>query len=273
MYEHQSAYHRLRVTEQLGVRSLGFERNQQSSMHVDDPFESDIEYVGYMHITLAVAPDAARTLMLGLGGGSVVKRMWRDYPAMHLDVVELDPEVVEVARAYFALPDDPRISVVVDDGRAFVERATGPYDIIIIDAFDDDHVPRPLTTDEFLRRCRDLLSPGGVIAYNLIGAVRGDLSKPFRSLHRTASNIWRTVWTFTVGSAEDAALTGNVVMLATDAELSQDAFLERIGNRVGGLVTVPAYERFAENLYTGPIRSGDVPIIADAPAGGHRRHR
>ncbi len=189
MYEHRSAYHRLRVTDANGVRSLIFEHNHQSSMHLDNPFESDIEYVGYLHLTLAVKPNATRTLVLGLGGGSVVKRMWRDYPAMRLDVVELDPEVVDVAHELFALPRDARISIIVDDGRAFVRRAAGPYDIIIVDAFDDDVIPRPLMTEEFLRECRDLLGPGGVIAYNVIGSVQGDSSKQFRGLHRTASNV------------------------------------------------------------------------------------
>jgi len=274
MYEHRSAYHRLRVTDSNGVRSLIFEHNHQSSMHLDDPFESDIEYVGYLHLTLAVKPDAARTLVLGLGGGSVVKRMWRDYPQMRLDAVELDPEVVDVAREFFALPTDDRISVIIDDGRAFVRRATGPYDIVIIDAFDDDVIPRPLMTEEFLRECRDLLGPGGVIAYNVIGAIQGDNSKQFRSLHKTASNVWRKVWTFTVGHSDGfPGSTGNLVMLATDAELTEDELLERIGNRVCGLVTVPAFERFAEDLYRGSIRTGDVPIITDPPSASRRGRR
>ena len=274
MYEHRSAYHRLRVTDSNGVRSLIFEHNHQSSMHLDNPFESDIEYVGYLHLTLAVTPNAKRTLVLGLGGGSVVKRMWRDYPAMRLDVVELDPEVADVARELFALPTDPRISVIIDDGRAFVGRAAGPYDIIIVDAFDDDVIPRPLMTEEFLRECRDLLGPDGVIAYNVIGSVQGDSSKQFRSLHKTASNVWRTVWTFVVGHADGfPGSTGNLVMLATDAELTEDELLERIGMRVGGLVTVPAFERFAEHLYRGSIRTGDVPIICDPPAPARRTRR
>lgn len=274
MYEHHSAYHRLRVVDDNGVRTLIFEHNHQSSMHLDDPFESDIEYVGYLHLTLAVKPDAARTLVLGLGGGSVVKRMWRDYPKMWLDVVELDPEVVDIARSFFELPDDPRITVIVEDGRSFVRRAAGPYDIIIIDAFDDDRIPRPMTTEEFLRECRDLLAPGGVIAYNVIGSVRGDESKPFRSLHRTASNVWRNVWTFTVGSADGSPEhTGNLVMLATDAEVTEDTLLERIAVRVGGLVTVPAFERFGDDLYRGSLRTGDVPLITDPPRSGRRERR
>ena len=159
MPDFDSPFHRLTVTDNDGVRLLKFERNQQSSMLIDDPFETTIEYVGYLHITLAVKPDAARALVIGLGGGSVVKRMWRDYPEMHIDVAEIDGEVVEVASALFELPDDERIDVHIADGREFLTRRLDPYDIIIVDAFDDDRVPRPLLTEEFMRECKDRLSP------------------------------------------------------------------------------------------------------------------
>lgn len=266
MYEHHSAFHRLRVTDDNGVRLLKFERNQQSSMHLDDPFETDIEYVGYLHLTLAVAPHATRALVIGLGGGSVVKRMWRDYPAMHLDVAEIDQEVIDVAYELFELPADDRISVTAADGRDFLLLSPETYDIIIVDAFNDDHIPRPLMTEEFLRECRDRMRPGGVIAYNVIGSVYGPHSKPFRSLHRGASNSWRNVWSFPVGSADDARdSTRNIVMLASDAEITREELLERIATRVDGLVTVPAFERFGEDLYLGKVRTGDVAPLLDPP--------
>lgn len=264
MPEFDSPYHRLRIVENNGVRQLIFERNQQSSMHLDDAFETDIEYVGYLHLGIAVAPQAERMLVLGLGGGSFVKRAWRDYPWLHIDAVEIDPEVVEVARAYFALPDDERIRVIVEDGRAFVRLAQDPYDIIVIDAFDDDHVPRPLLTEEFMRDCIGRLTPGGVIVYNIIGAVYGPHSRPFRSVYRTAANLWRNVWVFPLGIGDAPAdNTRNIIMLATDAEMTEEQLLTRIASRVDGIVTVPAFERFAEDLYRGTIRSGDVPIMSD----------
>ena len=61
-------------------------------MYLDAPFDTDFEYPGYFHVALAMKPDAIRTLVIGLGGGTVVKRMWRDYPEMRIDSVELDPE-------------------------------------------------------------------------------------------------------------------------------------------------------------------------------------
>ena len=274
MPDFDSPFHRLSVTDNDGVRLLKFERNQQSTMLISDPFETTIEYIGYLHITLAVKPSAARTLVIGLGGGSVVKRMWRDYPSMHLDVAEIDGEVVEVAYALFELPDDERIDVHITDGREFLTRRLDTSDIIIVDAFDDDRVPRPLLTEEFMRLAKDHLSDDGVIAWNMFGAVYGPHSRMFRSFHRTASNVWRNVWTFPLRIADNAVDDSrNIVMLASDTPLSPDELAERIASRVDGLVTVPAFERFAEDLYQGGIRTGDVPLLTDEVRRSNKQRR
>jgi spermidine synthase len=191
---------------------------------------------------------------------------------MRIDAVELDSEVVDVAFRFFALPEDDRIRVFADDGRSFVDTCTETYDIAIVDAFDEDQVPRPLTTDEFMRALRDRLAPDGVAAYNFIGAARGERSKPFRSLYRTLRNVWRTVWVFVVNDGVESEGT-NLMLFATDAEVTTDELLARIADRVVGRVTVPAFELFGEDLFTGEIRGGDVPIIVDPQGGKPGRRR
>jgi len=262
MYTHDSVYHHIIVKDIGQLRVLQFEHNRQSSMYLDAPFDTDMEYPSYLHLPVAVIPHATRALVVGLGGGTVVKRMWRDYDDMRLDVVELDAEVVDVAREFFALPEDDRIRVFVDDGRRFLATTPETYDIVVIDAFDDDRVPRPLTTEEFLRLARDRTSPDGAIAYNFIGSLAGERSKPFRSLYRTLANVWRHVWVFHVSDGVLSADT-NIVLLASDAPLSTDDLLDRIADRVGGKVSVPAFHRFGEDLYARSIPTADVALILD----------
>lgn len=267
MYVEDSPYHRIKVAEANGVRTLRFERNQQSSMRLDAPFETDLEYVGYLHLPLAVMPSATRTLVIGLGAGMLVKRMWRDYPAMHLDAVELDPAVAEIARVLFELPNDPRITVIVGDGRDYLQATNSTYDIIIIDAFDDNRVPRPLTTEECFRAARDHLSPDGAFAMNVIGSLQGSHSREARSIYRTLGNVWRNVRVFVVESADnEGESTRNLILLAYDADLSDETLLERIASRVDGLVTITGFEMFGGHLHRESIRGGDVPILSDEPS-------
>ena len=275
MYEHESQFHQLKVTDDNGVRLLKFERNQQSSMHLDDPFETDIEYIAYFHLALAIQPAIERVLVIGLGGGSLVKRMWRDYPQMRIDAVEIDPEVAEIAHELFELPRDERIRVVVGDGREFLGGCGETYDLIVVDAYDDDHIPFHLLTEEFFRECKDHLAEDGVIAYNLIASVHGDHSKPFRSFHRTIGNVWRNIWSFPVGMAANGpiqlAFGGNIVLFASDVELAPEELLVRIAQRVDGRVSVKGYGGLGKDLYQGAIRTGDVPMLLDPPNGRRRR--
>ncbi len=85
-------------------------------------------------------------LVLGLGGGAVTKRWWRDYPDMTIDTVEIDPVVIDVAQRYFGLPDDERIRVVNQDARRFVQESSAKYDVIIVDCYYADSLPSHLTT-------------------------------------------------------------------------------------------------------------------------------
>lgn len=264
----------IEVTEQGAIRTLRIGRLQQSSMYLDAPFDTDFDYPGYLHLTLAVTPQAKRTLIIGLGGGTVVKRMWRDYPEMHIDSVEIDAEVAEIARNQFALPDDERIGVAIGDGRAYLEDSSATYDIVIVDAFDGDGVPRHLTTEEFCRETRGHLSPDGVLAYNFHGSVSGDRSKAFRSLYRTLANVFARIWVFPIGLSVSGPPGEHreIIVLASDAELSADELLERIETRVDGRVSVPGFHRFGDDLYRERVRAGDVPLLLDPP-GASRKPR
>jgi spermidine synthase len=256
------------IVEDIGqLRTLRFGDYVQSSMYLDSPFDTAIEYPQYFHLSLALKPDATRTLAIGLGGATTPKRMWRDYPNMQVVAVEIDPVVVDVARRYFELPDDPRLRILVDDGRHYVETTDDPaFDIIIVDAFDAGQVPHSLSTWEFMRITRERLTPEGVLVYNVMGAVEGPASVPFRRLHRTIAGAFDHVWIFEVEEGVDSA-EGNIVVLATNADVPTYRLRSRIYNRVGGLVSVPAFHTFRADMYTGPVEYDGAPVLTDTSTG------
>jgi len=234
-------------------------------MYLDAPFETDFDYPGYLHLTLAVKPASTSTCMIGLGGGTVAKRMWRDYPHMTIDAVEIDPRVADIARTSFALPRDERLRVHIGDGRAFLEESNDAYDIVIVDAFDDERVPTPLVTEEFHRLVFGRLAQDGVLAYNMHGSVTGDHSRPFRRLYRTLRGTFAHVWPFVVGLSRGGgpASHSEIIILATNAPLTIDELRVRIASRVDGLVSVPEFHEFGRDLYEGPIRAGDLAPYTD----------
>lgn len=268
VYRKDTQYHRLVVTQDSTERHLRFDRSHQSAMYLDDPFETSFAYPQYLHLAMAAQPDARSVLVVGLGGGSLVKRMWRDYPDIDIDAAEIDPTVVDVAYEYFELPRDARIKVTAEDGRRFLNATEKRYDIIVMDAYHADALPSHLTTREFFSEIDAHLAPGGVVAYNIIGSVAGERSRLFRSMYKTAGGVWSERWVFPIGIGTDgvAERNRNIIMLATNAGPSEKLLLDRIANRVDDRVTIDGFDEFGRDLYTEPITVDDVPELTDSHA-------
>jgi spermidine synthase len=268
LFRADTQYHRITVTEGDGARHLRFDRSHQSAISLDDPYESRIRYPDYMHLALALKSDAKRVLVLGLGGGAITKRFWRDYPGVTVDSVEIDPVVVDVARKYFWLPEDERSRVFVEDARRYVQSTDETYDIVIVDAYYSDSLPFHLTTDEFLRELKAVMAADGVVAYNVISSAEGSGSDLFRSMHRTAGGVWDSLWVFPIGLGTGGSVETrrNIIVLATDTRVSETELRARIESRVDGAVSIEGFAGMADDLYTAPVAVADVPLLTDSHA-------
>jgi len=159
----------IEVRERNGVRTLHLgSETIQSAMRVAEPDVLELSYTRAMMAFLLFVAPPRRVLMLGLGGGSLAKYVYRRLPETRLHVVEIEAAVVEVARRYFALPpDDERLTVTVEDGAAYVERATEQVDALLIDAYDGRSLAHAFTSDAFYVHARKALPPSGVLVMNL----------------------------------------------------------------------------------------------------------
>jgi spermidine synthase len=208
LFDKRSAYSRVLVTETDGVRCLAFDSptsGRQSCMDPSDPDRVVLEYVRYMVVGLVFVPEPRRVLMLGLGGGSIVRQLVPRLPKLHMDVVEIDPVVIEAARLHFGVVESNRLRIVAGDGRAFVEQANERWDLILLDAFGEDYIPFPLTTAEFFREVERRLTPGGAVVANFWSTHRGVL----RAQLRTLQEVFPALHIF------DGRTSGNVIAVAT----------------------------------------------------------
>ena len=83
LFREDTQYHRITVTEDDEARHLRFDKSHQSAIDLDDPFDSRIEYPDYLHLAMAVDPDAERVLVLGLGGGAIDQALLARLPRYH----------------------------------------------------------------------------------------------------------------------------------------------------------------------------------------------
>lgn len=266
LYAKDSRYHRIAVVEDTDSRYLRFDNSFQSGMYQDDPFRTRFEYSDYLQLSLAYNAGARNVLFIGLGGGSAPKRMWRDFPSVRFDAVELDPDVVDVAYRFFELPRDERLNVEVEDGRRYLVQNDGPWDAIVIDAFYSDSIPFHLATREFLELARSRLASGGVIVTNIIGATRGSESRLLRSMLRTYRTVFPTVAVHPVRVEGDTELGGvrNVIFVAGEGAAPSKPFLDErwreVRRRSPGAPDLTAAIR---DRVDRPIPTNDVPTLTD----------
>lgn len=175
VFEGQGSFASVEVVEHPdGLRELTFDGGpaRQSALYPDDPLRLVLPYSRTAMIGPAlVAPDA-RILFVGLGGGAMPRFVHATQPGARIEVAEIEPLVVRAARDWFGFETDARLQVHTTDGRAFIEAADPQrWDLIVLDAFAEDGVPRALATREFLQAVRRSLAPDGIVTGNLHTAV------------------------------------------------------------------------------------------------------
>lgn len=167
VYEGESIYNYIQVKEDK--ESLVFATSVLYS------FESiklkDSAMTGRYYDVAMAAPFMANmpekpgeVLILGLGTGTYASMYDAFFPQAHVDGVEIDEKVADLATDYFDLPEN--VDVVVDDGRAFL-KTDKKYDVIMIDAYKDITIPYQMSTVEFFTQVREHLNEGGVMVTNL----------------------------------------------------------------------------------------------------------
>ena len=119
------------------------------------------------HVPMAVHPHVRRVLVIGAGDGGVVRELTR-YPEIEsIDMVEIDPQVVEVCREYLPQTacklDDPRVHIHYEDGLKYIRRFEDAYDLIIVDSTDPFGPGEGLFTREFYGNCYKALREDGIM--------------------------------------------------------------------------------------------------------------
>ena len=158
------------TAEPDGTRALRFGRTgaTQTVIIPGSPDVLHFVYARLMLAGLALVPEPRRILVVGLGGGALPVYLHRHFAGASIEVVEIDPAVVAVAREYFGYREDARMQTHIGDARGFMRGApSGYYDMVMLDAFGSERVPEHLTTLEFLTDVRRVLAPEGVVASNL----------------------------------------------------------------------------------------------------------
>lgn len=156
------------ISEVDNIRSLHLgSETVQSSMDVEDPVRLVLSYSRAMMGWLLFKPEPRQIVQIGLGGGSFSR--WIDFYLREAKSIAVDihPQVIAVARAFFELPEEnERFEIVEADGADYVKILRRSVDTILVDGFDGLQIVDELTTEDFFENCKRALAPGGVFVTN-----------------------------------------------------------------------------------------------------------
>lgn len=141
----------------------------QSAMRLAEPNDLDLRYTQKMMSFLLFRARLRRVLLIGLGGGSLVKFCHYRLPATHMTVLENNPDVIALREVFLVPPDGPNLKVLEADGAAYLAQTEKGIDVLLVDAFDSDGFAPGLANREFFEQARAKLTGSGVLVVNLAG--------------------------------------------------------------------------------------------------------
>lgn len=283
---------------QSKTRSLFLNGDLHSQMYIDYPNDLALLYTQFFPAGFVFNPDVESILFVGGGGFSGPKYFLNAYPGIErVDVVEIDPVVIDVAERYFGVEDsNPKLNIYNDDARRFllanddIDRIR--YDIIILDAYSKNYVPFHLMTFEYFQLLNDHLAEDGVIVSNHIGSIGQGItsenwgfaayekSKLWRAEYKTMSEVFPSMYVFPTRLIGDSVQNIMLVASKDDTVYDESDIRERQEAIASGTDSIYNENSqgttnflqtidYADHLYNATnIRTDDVPIFTDeyAPA-------
>ncbi len=169
--ERETQFGRIAVLEKGRIRYLAYGADTQfvyqSAVNLDRPRELAAPYMRLMMLGVVYAKPYARIVQVGVGAGNMTGYAIRTFPDATVHAIDIDRDVLELGGRYFGLSPHPRLHVHLDDGRRWLEKSKGVFDVIMLDAYDETSIPSPLKGADFFRLVAARLAPGGALMQNV----------------------------------------------------------------------------------------------------------
>ena len=197
---------------EFGYRNLRYEESAMDTSHPEDLI---VPYTRVMTVSAAYLTGPIHSIaMVGLGGGRTINYLVKSIPALHVDVAELDPKVVDLAGKYFGVRSGGGVRIYNADGRIYLRNTPSHYDLIFVDAYRGPFVPFHLTTREFYQLIKRKLNAHGVMVQNIDPSTLF-----FDSTIKTVKSVFANVDVYPAD--------GNIVIVSYDGPRLSDAELTR----------------------------------------------
>lgn len=232
------------------MRLLLVDGAMQSAQYLDPLLQDELafEYMREFEWAFRLHPAAQRVLLIGGGGFAYPRFFLKQYPEKSIDVVELSPTIVEVARDYFGLRAleaqySDRLRVIVGDGHRYLEKLSATfattdasvgvanagdreahtaaegdslrYDVILNDAYIGYKSSASMQASaQLFHQC---LTDGGLYAANMVTALRGLHSIQMRREQKNFQKVFAYTFLMQCDDEISPFVPQNNIFFASDA--------------------------------------------------------
>ncbi len=178
----------IRVVRANGKIKLLVNGIQQSGPMVDGFWN-----FAFTRLPMPLQKNITSILILGVGGGTVIRKLHQRYPKAKMTGVDIDGEIIRIGREQFGLSDIPNLMFVTSDARVYVRSDPKTYDLIVVDLYIGRDIPEFESSALFVRELRKRINPKGSVIFNFLHdgmhgiraeRLRAHLSKSFVSVHQ-----------------------------------------------------------------------------------------
>jgi spermidine synthase len=218
MYEKQTTYQSVRVFVDADpltnrpIKVLGISGLWHSAQFLDSD-ELVFSYLRHYRLADHFNSDLHRALMVGGGAYTYPRDFLKKHPESVIDVVEIDPALVTIAKEHFGLEDDPRMHIFHTDGRIFINETKNTYDVIFLDAYGKYDIPFHMATAEFANRMYQVLGKNGIVIANIISSIEGRESGVLKTNYKALSAVFPHVYIIPTDT-DDVFAKQNVMLIA-----------------------------------------------------------
>lgn len=189
----------------------------QSGVYTNGSTDLVFNYTKQMAKLVLNAPQNQKILMLG-GGAFTIPNYLATRINGTIDVVEIDPKLLDIAKQYFNYQDHDNVKIINQDARAFLNTNQQKYDIILVDVYSDVSVPFALTTVQYANQLKLSLTDDGLVIVNEIGG-KNDTCGPLLSAIHTSYAKSFAKHAALPQSSQDITKTQNIVTTYSNKEL------------------------------------------------------
>ncbi len=168
LFELESNFHTIKVIENEVGRFLHYADTYQAGFINTKFYKGNLPYINYFLIPSLMNEKVENILLIGLGSGRIVTQFEKVFENLKtIDVVDLEENIVEIAKNYFDFNQSEKFNFILQDGLTFLRNNKKKYDLIVVDVANNDGIDLRFLSQEYFSSIKKSLKKGGLFVSNM----------------------------------------------------------------------------------------------------------